>query len=135
MHDFIIFAAQNQWLVILTIAFACIIGGRVWSDKLNWGEVTEPRLVIKKNKVYKLINVYIGKGWTEDWSIESIVCFKVYNNRFFFKNSKDIYVSGDLIRFDDDEPEVGKTYSAIFPKTTSGRIIMKPVKLPNKIPK
>jgi hypothetical protein len=130
MHDFIIFVAQNQWLIAVTIALGCIIGGRIWSDKLNWGEITEPRLIIKKNKIYKVINVYTGKGWTEDWSVESIICLKIYNGHFLFNNSKDIYVSGDLIRFDDEEPEVGKIYRAVFPKSAFGRIVMTPVKFP-----
>ncbi|HYM92628.1 MAG TPA: hypothetical protein VET23_00685 [Chitinophagaceae bacterium] len=126
MKEFISFFKENIWLVLLIVAIACIILGRIWSNNLNWGDITDPKLIMKKGKNYKVINLYLGKGWTEDWVAGSIICFKFYHHRFFVKYSKEIYVSGDKIRFDDDGPVVGKVYKAVFPKSLYGLIVMKP---------
>lgn len=132
MKEFFSFVSHNAWLIILIVAAAGVIFGKLWSNTQNWGEVTDPKLIMKKGQNYKLINLYLGKGWTEDWVVGSIICLKFYHHRFFTKQSKEIYVSGDKIRFDEDGPSVGKVYEAVFPKSTNGRIFMKPVQLPTK---
>lgn len=132
MKEFFSFVNENMWLVILIVAIACIILGRVWSNSLNWGDITDPKLIIKKGKNYKVLNLYLGKGWTEDWVAGSIICLKFYHHRFFVKFSKDIYVSGDKLRFEDDGPVIGKVYKAVFPKSLYGIIVMKPESLPAK---
>jgi len=132
MKDFLFFFHQNAWLVITIVAITCILAGRIWSNYLNWGEITDPQLIIRKGKYYKVVNLYLPKSWTEDWIVESIVCLKCYHRRFFVKYSKEIYVSGDRIRFSDDGPGIGSYYQAIFPRTSNGLIVMKPVKKPEK---
>ncbi len=133
MKDFLYFIRENMWLVLIVVAIAFVMIGRVWSNSLNWGDITDPKLIMKKGKNYKVINLYLGKGWTEDWVAGSIICFKFYHHRFFVKHSKDIYVSGDKIRFEDEDgPIVGKVYKAVFPKSLHGIIVMKPVTLPIK---
>ncbi len=132
MKSFFSFVSENMWLVFLIVAIACIIIGKVWSNTQNWGEITDPLLVMKKGKNYKLINLYLGKSWTDDWVVGSIICLKFYHHRFFVKHSKEIYVSGDKIRFDEDGPNIGKVYEAVFPKSPNGRIFMKPTPLPKK---
>jgi hypothetical protein len=133
MRDLISFVSQNTGLVILISSIACIILGRVWSNSLNWGEITDPKFIIRKGKNYQVLNLYKGESWTENWNVGSIVCFKSYHHRFFVKYSREIYVSGDKIRFADDGPGIGTVYEAIFPKTTNGLIVMKPVKIPPKV--
>lgn len=132
MKEFLHFVSENIWLVILIVAITCIIVGRIWSNSLNWGDITDPKLIMKKGKNYKVINQYLGKGWTEDWVAGSIICLKFYHHRFFVERSKDIYVSGDKIRFEDDGPVIGKVYTAVFPKSLYGIIVMKPAALPPK---
>jgi len=134
MKDLISFINQNKVFVVIIIAIACVLFGRIWSNILNWGVITEPHLVIKKGKYYKLVNLYLPKAWTEDWIVDSIVCLKSYHRRFFFKYSKEIYVSGDRIRFtNEDGPIIGLLYQAIFSKNASGSIIMKPIQTPKKV--
>ena len=129
MKDFISFFNQNKGFIIVIIAIMCILIGRIWSNWLNWGEITEPHLLIKKGKHYKLVNMYLPKSWTEDWIVGSIICLKSYRRIFFFKFSRDIYVSGDRIRFaDEDGPSIGLHYQAMFSSIASGSILMKPVK-------
>ena len=133
MKEFISFFSQNKGFVIISIAIVCILSGRIWSNMLNWGEITDPQLIIKKGKYYKVINLYVPKTWTEDWIVGSIICLKAYHRRFFFKYSRDIYVSGDRVMFTDDGPNIGLVYEAVFPKTKNGSIVMKLVKMPSKV--
>jgi hypothetical protein len=126
------FFSQHEWLIIIIVGFACILVGRIWSNHLNWGEITDPQLIIKNGKYYKLVDLYLPKIWTEDWIVDSVICLKSNNRRFFVKYSRTIYVSGDRIRFADGEPEIGLYYQASFTKTTSGSIVMKPVELDTK---
>jgi len=130
MKEFTSFFSQNSGFIIAIIAVACILFGRIWSDILNWGEITEPQLIIKKGKYYKVINLYLPKDWTEDWVVGSIICLESYHRRFFIRYRREIYVSGDKIRFSDDGPAIGLYYQAIFPKSTNGSIVMKPLKMP-----
>ena len=132
MKDLISFFSQNMGFVIIVIAIACILFGRIWSDNLNHGEITEPHLIIKKGKYYKVINTYVPKSWTEDWIVGSIICLESYHRWFFVSYRREIYVSGDRIRFTDDGPGVGLLYQAIATKKASGSIVMKPVKMPIK---
>jgi len=128
MTQLMSFFSQNIWFIIAVIAIACILFGRIWSNILNWGEITDPQLIIRNGKNYKVINLYLPKSWTEDWVVGSIICLEGYHRRFFFKYRKEIYVSGDRIRFTDDGPGIGLFYQAVFPKTTNGSIVMKPVR-------
>jgi hypothetical protein len=131
MKELMSFLNQHTGLIIIIIAIACILIGRVWSDILNWGEITDPRVIIKNGKEYKLLNLYIQKSWTEDWIVDSIVCLESQHRSFFAKKTKEIYVSGDKIRFSGaDGPCIGLLYQAVFPKTTNGSIELKPVKMP-----
>jgi hypothetical protein len=130
MNQLMSFFSQNMWFIIAVIAVACILFGRIWSNFLNWGEITDPQLIIRNGKHYKVINLYLPKSWTEGWVVGSIICLEGYHRRFFVKYRKEIYVSGDRIRFTDDGPGIGSLYQAIFPKTTNGSIVMKPVKMP-----
>ena len=132
MKDLTTFVGQNIWFIIIVIAISCILFGRIWSDNLNRGEITDPQLIIKKGKYYKVINTYVPKSWTEDWIVGSIICLESYHRRFFVKYSRDIYVSGDRIRFTDDGPGIGLLYQATI-KKASGSIVMKPVKMPLKV--
>ena len=133
MKELMSFFSQNRGFIIIIIAIVGLLIGRIWSNNLNWGEITDPQLIIKKGKYYKVINLYIPKIWTEEWIVGSIICLKSYHRRFFVGYSKEIYVSGDRIRFSDDGPGIGLFYQAIFPKTTNGMIVMKPVKMPLKM--
>jgi hypothetical protein len=133
MKDLMSFFSQNIWFVIIIIAIACILLGRIWSNNLNWGEITDPQLIIKKGKYYKVINLYLPKSWTEDWIVSSIICLESYHRRFFFNYSREIYVSGDRIRFTDDGPGIGLFYEAIVTNRTTGSIVMKPIKMPLKV--
>jgi hypothetical protein len=130
MKDLMKFASQNIWFIIIVIAIACILFGRIWSDNLNRGAITDPQLIIRKGKYYKVINTYMPVKWTEDWIAGSIICLKSYHRRFFVKYSRDIYVSGDRIRFTDDGPHIGLFYQAIATKKATGSIVMKPAKMP-----
>src|SRR3981081_1936241 len=110
MKELISFFGQNKWFIIIIIAIVGILVGRIWSNNLNWGEITDPQLIIKKGKYYKVVNLYLPKIWTEDWILGSIICLKSYHRRFFVKYNKEIYVSGDRIRFSDGDPGVGQLY-------------------------
>ncbi len=128
MKDLMTFFSQNIGLIIIIIAIACILLGRIWSDKLNRGEITDPQLIVRKGKYYKVVNTYVPKSWTEDWIVGSIICLESYHRRFFVKYSREIYVSGDRIRFTDDGPVTGLLYQAIVSKKATRSIVMKPVK-------
>ena len=133
MKELISFFSQNKWFIIIIVAIVGILVGRIWSNSLNWGEITDPQLIIKKGKYYKVINLYVPKIWTEDWILGSIICLKSYHRRFFVSYDKEIYVSGDRIRFTDGDPGIGQVYQAIFPKTRNGSIVMKPAKIPLEV--
>ena len=133
MKEILSFFSQNMGFIIIIIAIAGILFGRIWSNNLNWGEITDPQLIIKKDKYYKVINLYTPKTWAEDWIVGSIVCLKSYHYKFFVKYSREIYVSGDRIRFPEDGPSIGSVYQAILPKATNGMIVMKPAKMPVKV--
>src|SRR6478672_4928340 len=120
MKEVLSFFSQNGGLVISTVAITCILLGRIWSNFLNWGGITDPQLRIKKGKEYKVINLYLPKGWTEGWEVGSIICFESYHRRVFMKYRREIYVSGDRIRFTDDVPNIGSFYKATFSNTSSG---------------
>src|SRR5436853_4988202 len=128
MKEFASFFNQHLGFIILIIAISCILFGRIWSNMLNWGTITEPQAVIKKGKEYKVINLYLPKGWTEGWEVSSIVCFETYDRRFLIKYRSEIYVSGDRIRFTDDGPRIGSSYRASFPGTSNGAIVMNHIK-------
>jgi hypothetical protein len=130
MKDLMFFFNQNKGFIIIIIAIVCVLFGRVWSNNLNWGEITDPQLLIKKGRYYKLINLYLPKKWTEDWIVNSIICLESYHRKFFIKYSRHIYVSGDRIRFTDDGPDIGVFYQATITKKAIGSIVMKPVKKP-----
>ena len=125
------FLSQNIGFVILIIAVACILLGRIWSNLLNWGEITDPQAIIKGGQDYRVINLYLPKGWTEGWEVGSIVCFESSQRRFFSKYPREVYVSGDRIRFTDDGPSIGSTYKASFTYASSGAILMTHVKKPS----
>lgn len=131
MKELMSFFGQNTVFIISIVALACILVGRVWSNFLNWGEITDPQLLIKKDKYYKVINLYLPKGWTEGWEVGSIVCFEIQHQICFVKYRKEIYVSGDRIRFTDDGPGIGVWYKASLSNASGGSIVMKPVKLPS----
>lgn len=130
MKEFISFLGQNKGFVIIIIAIVCILAGRIWSNNLNWGEITDPQLIIRKGEYYRVINLYIPKEWTEDWIVGSIICLESYHRRFFVRYRKEIYVSGDRMRFTDDGPGVGLFYQAVSTKRANGSIVMKHVKKP-----
>lgn len=130
MKDLLSFFSQNMGFVIMIIAIAGILFGRIWSDNLNRGEITEPQLVIKKGRYYKVINTYVPKSWTEDWIAGSIICLESRHRRFFVNYNREIYVSGDRIRFTDEGPGIGLFYQATVIKKATGSIVMKPVKMP-----
>ena len=131
MKEFISFFHQNEGLIIIIVAILCILLGRIWSNSLNWGEITDPQLIIRKNRYYKVINFYVPKSWTEQWIVGSIICLESYHRRFFVRYKKEIYVSADRLRFTDDGPGIGRLYQAT--KRVTGSIIMTPVKTPSKI--
>ena len=96
---------------------------------LNWGTITEPQSIIRSGRHYKVINFYLPKGWTEGWEVGSIVCFESFERRFFMKQRKEIYVSGDRIRFANEEgPGIGSSYKASYSNKSTGSIVMQPVK-------
>jgi len=119
---------QHTGFIILIMAVACILFGRIWSNILNWGTITSPNQVIRSGKNYKVINVYIPKGWTDSWEVGSIICFESIQSGLF-KYSKEIYVAGDRIRFTDEGPRIGSFYKASYSNKSTGSIVMKPVKV------
>ncbi|HEV8283395.1 MAG TPA: hypothetical protein VGQ09_03750 [Chitinophagaceae bacterium] len=123
------FFSENLGFIIIIIAVACTLFGRIWSNILNWGHITDPQLIIRDGKHYKVINLYLPKGWTEGWEVGSIICFESFQRRFFVKYRKEIYVSGDRIRFTDDGPGIGTFYKASYSNTSTGSIVMDPVKM------
>lgn len=131
MKELLSFFSENTGFIIAIIAIACVLFGRVWSNILNWGEITDPQLIIKKGKRYKVVNFYLPKAWTDDWVVGSIICLESYNRKLFIKYRKEIYVSGDRIRFADDGPGIGQFYEAAFSTSSTNSIVMKPVKLPS----
>ena len=130
MKELISFCNQHMWLITFIIATACVLAGRIWSDSLNWGEITDPQSILRKGKCYKVINMYIPKEWTEDWIVDSIICLENRHHGFFKRNTKIIYVSGDRIRFSGDGPGIGSFYEAMTSKRANGIIVMKPVDKP-----
>jgi len=134
MKDLNSFVNENMWIIILVLFIAGVILGRIWSNNLNWGEITDPKFIMREGKNYQILNLYKGESWSENWDVGSIVCFKSHHHGFVKKYSKEIYVSGDKIRFDDNVgPGIGVVYQAIFPKTLNGLILMKPVKSKLKV--
>lgn len=133
MADFYSFLYQNLLLVILILFIAGVILGRAWSNNLNWGEITDPKLIMENGKKYQILNLYKGESWSENWDVGSIICFKSSHHGYFKKYSREIYVSGDKIRFDEEGVTVGIVYQAIFPKTLNGLILMKPLGIPAKV--
>jgi len=129
MKEFTSFFSENTGFIIVIIAVGCVLFGRIWSNILNWGEITDPQLIIKNGKSYKVINLYLPKGWTEGWEVGSIICFESFQRRFFIKYRREIYVSGDRIRFADDGPGIGSFYKAFYSNTSIGSIVMRPVKM------
>ena len=130
------FFSQNIGFVILIIAVGCILIGRIWSNILNWGEITDPHALIKGGQSYRVINLYLPKGWTEGWEVGSIICFESFDKKFFLKQRKEIYVSGDRIRFtDEDGPTIGAFYKASFTYASSGSIVMTHIKTPDAVKK
>ncbi|HMG68598.1 MAG TPA: hypothetical protein VK588_12960 [Chitinophagaceae bacterium] len=124
------FFSQNIGFIIAAIAIACILFGRIWSNILNWGAITDPQSIIKGGENYKVINLYLSKGWTEGWEIGSIICLESFHSRFFVKKRREIYVSGDRIRFTDEGPDIGSFYKASFTNASSGSILMTQIKKP-----
>jgi len=124
------FFSQNIGFIMVIIAVACILFGRIWSNILNWGEITDPRVIIKGGRDYKVTNLYLPKGWTEGWEVGSIICLESFQRRFFIKSRREIYISGDKIRFTDDGPAIGSFYKASFTHASSGSIIMTYIKKP-----
>jgi hypothetical protein len=129
MKEFMSFLRENIGFIIIIIAVACILFGRIWSNMLNWGQITDPHVVIRNGKYYKVINLYLPKGWTEGWEVGSIICFESFHRRFFVKYRREIYVSGDRIRFADDGPGIGSFYKASYSNTSTGSIVMRPIKM------
>jgi len=130
MKEFMSFFRENIGFIIIIIAVACILFGRIWSNILNWGKVTDPQVIIRNGKHYKVINLYLPKGWTEGWEVGSIICFESFHRRLFVKYRREIYVSGDRIRFTDDGPGIGSFYRASYSNTSAGSIVMNLVKMP-----
>jgi len=124
------FLSQNIGFVILIVAIACVLFGRIWSNILNWGKITDPQTLIKRGRDYRVINLYLPKGWTDGWEVGSIVCLECSQQTLLSKNPKEIYVSGDRIRFTDDGPSIGSTYKASFTYASSGSIVMSHIKKP-----
>jgi hypothetical protein len=83
-----------------------------------------------------VINVYLPKGWTEGWEVGSIICFESFDHRFFIKSRREIYLSGDRIRFaNEDGPSIGSFYRASYSNRSTGSIVMSPVKRPRGVKK
>ena len=79
------FFDQHAGFIILIMVVACILFGRIWSNILNWGTITNPNQVIRGGRYYKVINLYLPKGWTDSWEVGSIICFESFRSRFFVK--------------------------------------------------
>jgi len=124
------FLSQNIGFVILIVAVACILLGRIWSNMRNWGTITDPQAIIRGGRDYKVVNLYFPKGWTEGWEVGSIVCLESSHRKLFSKHPNEIYVSGDRIRFTDDGPTIGSTYKASFTYASSGSILMTHIRKP-----
>ena len=124
------FFDQHAGFIILIMVVACILFGRIWSNILNWGTITNPNQVIRGGRYYKVINLYLPKGWTDSWEVGSIICFESFRSRFFVKYRKEIYIFGDRIRFADEGPGIGSFYKASYSNKSTGSIVMKPVKKP-----
>jgi hypothetical protein len=129
MKEFMSFFRENIGFIIIIIAVACILFGRIWSNILNWGQITDPQVIIRNGRHYRVINLYLPKGWTEGWEVGSIICFESFHRRFFVKYRREIYVSGDRIRFTDDGPDIGSFYKASYTNTSTGSIVMNPIKM------
>ena len=127
------FFSGNIGFIIAIIAVASVLIGRIWSNLLNWGQITDPQAIIRKDEDYKVINLYLPKGWTEGWEIGSIVCLEYFQWRLFRKYRREIYVSGDRIRFTDDGPSIGSFYKASFTHASSGSIVMTHIKKPESV--
>ena len=78
------FFDQHAGFIILIMAVACILFGRIWSNILNWGTITNPNQVIRSDD-YKVINLYFPKGWTDSWEVGSIICFESFTKQIFCK--------------------------------------------------
>ena len=131
MKELLSFFDQHTVFVIIIIAVACVLFGRIWSNMLNWGTVTEPHSLIRSGRNYKVINLYLPKSWTDSWEVGSIVCLESFHRRFFKEYRKEIYVSGDRIRFaDEDGPGIGRFYKASFSNRSTGSIVMRPIRKP-----
>jgi hypothetical protein len=130
MNQLSSFLDQHAGFLISIMAITCVLFGRIWSNILNWGTITHPNQLIRSGRSYKVINLYLPKGWTDSWEVGSIVCFESVQRRFFIKYRKEIYVSGDRIRFTDDGPGIGSFYEASYSNKSTGTILMKPVKIP-----
>ena len=129
MRDFSSFFGQHTGFMILIMAIACILFGRLWSNRLNWGTITEPQSVIRSGKNYKVINCYLPKGWTEGWEIGSVICFETFERHFFKTYRREIYVSGDRIRFaNEDGPAIGSIYKASYSNKSTGLVVMQRIK-------
>ncbi|MFI5188100.1 MAG: hypothetical protein ACHQF0_15320 [Chitinophagales bacterium] len=125
------FFSQNIIFIIAIIAAAGILIGRIWSNFLNWGRITDPQMIIRNGQNYKLINLYFPKGWTEGWEVGSVLCFETVHRRFFVKSLREIYISGDRIRFtDEDGPVIGSYYKATYTHASSGSILMTQISRP-----
>ncbi|HEY2721153.1 MAG TPA: hypothetical protein VGI82_05490 [Chitinophagaceae bacterium] len=123
------FLHHNIVFIIIVIAIACVLAGRIWSNFLHWGKIADPHMLIRNGHNYKLINIYNPKGWTEGWEVGSIICFESDNKRFFIGAKKEIYISGDQIRFTDENgPLIGSVYEAAYTHASSGMIRMNLVK-------
>lgn len=125
------FFSQNIIFIMIIVGVGCILIGRIWSNFLNWGDITDPQMIIRNGQSYKLVNLYFPKGWTEGWEMGSIICFEAVQRRFFLKSRREIYISGDRIRFtDEDGPVIGSYYKASFTNASSGSILMTLIKKP-----
>ena len=128
MKDLTAFLHHNMGFVTLIVAIACVLLGRIWSDRLNRGEITDPLLMVRKEHYYKVINTYVPSMWTEDWIVGNIICLKQYHSKLLQEGNRDIYVSGDRVRFTDGGPVIGSMYQVIATKKSTGGVVMKLVK-------
>ena len=125
------FFSQNIVFITIVIAIGCILIGRIWSNFLNWGKITDPQMMIRNGQNYRLVNLYFPKGWTEGWEVGNIICFETFQRRFFMQSKREIYISGDRIRFTNEEgPVIGSYYKATFTHASSGSILMTYIKKP-----
>jgi len=129
------FLSENLGFLIIIVFIAGILLGRVWSNLLNWGEVTDPHSVIREGRNYRLNNVYLPKGWTEGWEVGSILCLECSHSKSIISFRKEIYVAGDRIRFSDEGPKIGALYKASYTRASSGSIVMTEIEKPGKTPR